>query len=842
MDINVAAGGKTLVDITGITMGTTAYTAITSVVTGTDSLALTLTGTPAQTFFIYNVPTGGLRFWDTSTTLSNSSGTVEITMKDQGDHFYGISEQNSSSGELNPDLRGTTVALTAAAQENTSYETNAKAFGPVFWSNLGYVGFFDSYAEGSYAFGVGGSTTITHDASGINWYLFYGPTGRKAYPQFFSVIGGAKKVPIWGTGLCYWNNNFASSSTTAPAVMTYADSFNADKIPCTFMWIDRPYSDGADGWGNMDFSAAFSTPAPAVWAKQLMSDTGFNTKLMTWVMPGTFCTPEPPAGLYFSGGNCYLDLTMPAAVAWYVHQLDSLQNKVGVQGHKQDRCEETMTQPLDDAWSDGTPTVQKQGKYLFLNAWVTDSSLRVHWPDSVAPSGGVFKNNFNFARGAYTRVQPYLSGIWGGDTRAPWAGLQGTLGNGVKVGFMGYPNWGTDCGGYDEASKEPTQQFMRYLGLCSFVGMFENMLDGKEPWTYTLATDSVGLGDTLFRIRYAQWAALRMNMIPYTYTLANTSSSIGPIMQGLQMVYPSDANVDTIGDEYFFGPAMVVAPIYNANNNRNVYLPKDTNNAWYDFFNYAETHTNGTFTTPTIPYWQVPVYIKANSIYPTGSIYAGNSIKWIGATAFNAARNVEINAFPGTIAGVADTFNYYDYLDGNKLKPLTVSTGTVASQILVTAPAMTVPETLMVRLSTAPTMVVLNGATLTNTQYQYNATTMRLTVPNLTGAAAVLALNGAVVGTRPYYVPATLHGSLEIRSAGDHLSILIPGTSGIAAKDHVELSMFDLAGKCVWNVSLPASSQQTIVKVPAGRVNHGMYFTVAKVNGLTLGRAKIALP
>ncbi len=218
MDINVAAGGKTLVDITGITMGTTAYTAITSVATGTDSVTLTLTGTPAQTFIISLVPTGGLRFWDTSTTLSTSTGTVELTMKDQGDHFFGISEQNSSSTELNPDLRGRTMALNSTAQDNTCCETNAKAFGAVFWSTLGYAGFFDSYAQGSYVFGTGGVTTITHSASAINWYMFYGPTGDKAYPQFFSLIGAPKKVPIWGCGLCYWNNNFASSNGTAPAV------------------------------------------------------------------------------------------------------------------------------------------------------------------------------------------------------------------------------------------------------------------------------------------------------------------------------------------------------------------------------------------------------------------------------------------------------------------------------------------------------------------------------------------------------------------------------------------------------------------------------------------------
>jgi alpha-glucosidase (family GH31 glycosyl hydrolase) len=825
MDINVAAGGKTLVDVTAITMGTTTYNAITAVATFADSLVLTLSA--SQSLTISNVATGGLHFHDTAAGATS----VEITMKDQGDHFFGISEQNSSQTELNPDLRGTTVPLTAAAQENTCCETNAKAFAAVYYSTLGYVSFFDSYAEGNYVFGVGGQTTITHDASAINWYLFYGPTGDKCFPQFYSVIGAPKQVPIWATGLCYWNNNFASSSTTAPAVLTYGEEFNANHLPATVMWVDRPYSDGADGWGEMDFSAAFSTPAPAVWINQIASDTGYNTRVMTWVMPGTFCTPEPPAGDYFAGGNCYLDLTNPAAVTWYLNQLNTLQNAVGIHGHKQDRCEESMTQPLGDAWYDGTPTAEKQGKYLYLNAWVTDSSLRTAWG----------ADEYNFARGAYHRVQPVLSGLWGGDTRAPWAGLQGTLGNGVKVGFMGFPCWGTDIGGYDAANKIPTQQFMRYLAFGVFVGFMENMLDGKEPWTYTLTTDSAGLGGETFMQRYAEFGALRLNLIPYTYTLENTSAKIGVVMRPLPYMYPTDANVDTIGDEYLFGPAMLVAPIYDDNNTRSVYLPSGT---WYNFYNYALTYAGSQrLTTPTIPIYQNPVYIMANSIYPTGSIYPGNTVKWIGTAAFNAARYIEINAFPGTAAGVADTFTYMDYLDNNALKPLIVATGqTIDTEVTVTAPAMTVPETLMVRLNSAPASVVLNGATLTAADYQYNAATKKLTVENPAGVAADLVVNGGVTGTRPYYTPAFLHGSLEIRSAGDRISLLIPAASGIEAKQRLDVSLFNVAGKCVWNVSLPAFNQPTTVAVPAGRLGHGMYFGSVKVNGLTLGRAKIALP
>jgi alpha-glucosidase (family GH31 glycosyl hydrolase) len=826
MDINVAAGGTTLADITAITFGTTKYTSITSATTSADSVVLTLAA--GQTLTIYALPTGGVRFYGTSA----SATSVSITMKDQGDQFFGICEQNVSTTNDNPDLRGRTINITAVNIETgmNNAEPNAKVWSAFYMSSLGYGSFFDSFAEGTYVFGVGGVTTITHTTNTIDWYLFYGPTGDKIMPQYYGIIGAPKSVPIWGCGFTIWNNNFASSTTTAPAVMTYAANFNANKLPCTALWVDRPYSDGAQGWGEMDFSAAFSTPAPAVWAKQLSADTGYNIKLMTWVAPLTFGTPLPPAGLYFSGGYYYLDLSNPAAFNWYVHQLDSIQDSIGVQGHKMDRCEESMTPgPVGSTWHDGTPTAQQQGKYLYLNAKVTDSSLRIKWGS----------DQFNFARGAYHRCQPYLSAVWAGDTRAPWPGLVGAIGNVIKDGFMGFPLAGSDIGGYGTgATKIPTQQFMRWLEFGTFCGLMENMLDGKEPWLYTATADSAGLGGQTFMQRYASYGALRLNMLPYTYSMANQSASMGVIVRPLPYMYPTDANVDTIGDEYLFGPAMLVAPISSATNSRSIYLPAGT---WYSFWNYAETHVTGRFTTATIPVYQIPVYIKANSIFPTGNIYAGNTGKWIGAT-YNSTRYVQINAFPDTAANQTNSFTYMDYLDSNKLKTLTVTTGATAAMVTVTAPAMTVPETLMVRQATAPTSVVLNGATLTASQYQYNATTMKLTVEVPANTAAALALNGAVVGVRQYYQPASLHGSLEIRSNAGRLSMIIPGTVGIGARDRLEVALFNLEGKCIWSVSLPASSRETSVSVPASRIGHGMYFGTIKANGLTLGRAKIALP
>ena len=699
---------------------------------------------------------------------------------------------------------------------------------PFYISSLGYGSFFDSFAEGVYALGVGGASTITHNYTTIDWYIFYGPTGDKIHQQYYKIIGAPKKVVIWGCGLIIWHNNYTGSDQ----VLSHNTGCIANQIPVTAQWVDRPYSDGAQGWGYMNFSAAFGGANPGPWIKQITSDTGYNVKEMTWVMPGTFGTPVPPAGTYWTGGNYYLDLSNPAAVTWYVKQLDSLQNRVGIQGHKMDRCDGDAN-PFPATWYDGTAASLQKWKYLYLNAKVTDSSLRKAWGD----------NQFNYARGAYHRCQPYLSAIWSGDIDAPWGGLVLTVSNSLKAAFMGFPMWGSDIGGYMEgATKIAKDQYLRWLTFGCFCGMMENMYDGKEPWTYTAATDTVA-GQS-FVSRYASVAQLRASLIPYVYSLVNTSADNGVSMRPLPYMYPNDANTYQIPDEYMFGPAFLVAPIVSATMNRSVYLPAGT---WYISF--------PTDRTPIIPKrirvappsprrrfrsirfrhtsWPTPYLLRARFIRVT-PIDGSPPITIIRDT-------LKSMRFPDG-SGENTSFTYVDYLDADTQKPLTCTVGPNSdSMVTVTVPAMTVPETLMVRMNSTPVSVVLNSAKLTTSQYGYNATTKRVTVP-ATQAANVLVINGPTSGLRERHDAPSLQGRLELVSSKSGMALLVPPIAGISPTSRTTAGIFDMSGRCLWQDRIANNLRSsTTVRLPlAGR--GGVYLAVIKVDGIVLQRCKIVVP
>jgi alpha-D-xyloside xylohydrolase len=81
------------------------------------------------------------------------------------------------------------------------------------------------------------------------------------------------------------------------------------------------------------------------------------------------------------------------------------------------------------------------------------------------------------------------------------------------------------------------------------------------------------------------------------------------------MDFTADKKVRNLGDQYMFGPAFLVAPVYEYGaRTRKVYLPESTQ--WYDFYSGAAV-ANGTQTVAA-PYERIPLFVRAGSIIPFG--------------------------------------------------------------------------------------------------------------------------------------------------------------------------------------------------------------------------------
>ena len=87
-------------------------------------------------------------------------------------------------------------------------------------------------------------------------------------------------------------------------------------------------------------------------------------------------------------------------------------------------------------------------------------------------------------------------------------------------------------------------------------------------------------------------------------------------MRALVMDYPEDPAVTDIGDQYLFGPSLLVKPVteYGART-ADVYLPAGT--GWIDFHTGAR-HAGGQTITAAAPLERMPVFVRAGSILPVG--------------------------------------------------------------------------------------------------------------------------------------------------------------------------------------------------------------------------------
>ena len=173
-------------------------------------------------------------------------------------------------------------------------------------------------------------------------------------------------------------------------------------------------------------------------------------------------------------------------------------------------------------------------------------------------------------------------------------------------------------------------------------------------------------------------------------------------MKPLAYAYPEDANTYAIWDEYLFGDAFLIAPVFTTNDQREIYLPPGK---WFDFNDPQTEYVGPKTITQNVPLDSTPIFLKANSIYLTGDIFRGNSRIWQGDLSGN--ESITIHLTPGE-SGEQTTFDYVDYLDDDSEKMMKLSNQD--GKIGFTCDPILSQVRIEVRATQRPTKVLLNGS------------------------------------------------------------------------------------------------------------------------------------
>lgn len=600
------------------------------------------------------------------TSDANWANDIRIYLKDLNDHYFGITENLSPDNSKSPDLRGKIVDFLVEGDGSRIYENYATATSAFFMCNNGYASFFNTFAKGRYSFAINGYTEIHHQTGNLDWYVFTGSDGDDIFQGYYSIIGEPKHLPLWACGPVVWRDENKEGSNE---ILNDAERFTNLKIPLTAMFVDRPYSSGTYGWSNMDFGNKFESPG--VWIKKL--NNYYGLEFMTWIGPCTFGDTVFP-GL-FQNYFGYFDLSNPHAIAEFSNRLNDGQYQFGVKGHKMDRADEHF--PVAEPWFDKTPELERRNKYVYLYSKVVDSILVKKWG----------KDQFNFARSGMHGNQPYLSAIWGGDVRASWDGLASNIANAMRSSFIGFPVWGTDVGGYlGEAGFIPQELYSRWLQWGVWNGMYEIKIDGpggngldRAPWQY----------DTTLQNRFRDACDERMSLVPYIYSLANSSAHNGALMKPLAYCYFNEAATYQIWDQYMFGNDIMVAPVYNTNKSRSIYFPEGR---WVDFYDCSIVFEGLTRIDIPLTQQHIPVFIKSNGIYITGeNLCMGNSKIWKA----NHEPSYQINLMVDFTLS-ENEFTLIDAMDNDSEKTIIVNASEGKTTIQI--PSLTIESTLTIHL------------------------------------------------------------------------------------------------------------------------------------------------
>ena len=238
---------------------------------------------------------------------------------------------------------------------------------------------------------------------------------------------------------------------------------------------------------------------------------------------------------------------------------------------------------------------------------------------------------FLLTRSGFAGEQRYSTATWSGDIGTRWEDMRAQMTAGLNYSMSGIPFWGMDQGGFcvenryvaaqqlydrtgqeNEDLKEWRELQTRWSQFGTFIPLFRSHGQWPLREIWNIAPDN----HPAYR-SFVYYDRLRYRLMPYLYSLAGWAHfSDYTLMRALVMDFLGDREVENIGNQWMFGPALMACPVgYYKARNRVVYFPKQT--GWYNL--YTNEHIDGGQTLVVdAPYEQIPVYVREGSIIPFG--------------------------------------------------------------------------------------------------------------------------------------------------------------------------------------------------------------------------------
>ena len=514
--------------------------------------------------------------------------------------FYGLGQHQA--GVWN--YRGESVDI---SQDNTNiavpFLESSAGYG-IYWNNDSRSRFNNRFAQ--YLF------VTSEVANTIDYYFIYGPDADRVVAGYRELTGQAPLFGKWAYGFWQCKNRYASQEEILGVARKYREMhIPMDNIVQDWFWWNRK--------GEHIFNKNY--PDPKGMVDELHKE---NVHLMISVWP--FFEPESAEYAYMDSRGWFVDRTKvshppyhadrmavydasnPEARKYYWSLMDKALFKIGI----------------DAWWMDTTePETEAQEENIQLHHQLAiGSGDRFVNLFPLLDTGAVYdgqrsasneKRVFILSRSAFAGIQRNAVTAWSGDLNSDWLSFKRQVPAGLNFSLSGIPYWTTDIGGFVSGNPDDPayrELFVRWFEFGTFCPIFRvhgtRTTNQNELWSYGAEAQKI----------LVSYDRLRYRLMPYIYSLAwKTTSEAYTPMRPLVMDFRDDARTINIGDQFLYGPAILVNPVTEPGATvRHLYLPKAK---WYDFWTGIAVDGGRAVDSPA-SLERIPLFIRAGSILPMG--------------------------------------------------------------------------------------------------------------------------------------------------------------------------------------------------------------------------------
>lgn len=446
------------------------------------------------------------------------------------------------------------------------------------------------------------AVSVMVPSKGVEIYLFAGPTMKDVVRRYNLMCGGGPLPPRWGLGFTQRTQRLFSAAD----VIAEVDAFEEKGYPLDFVGLEP-------GWQSKAYPCTFEWdngryPDPEAFVDTLKNK---HVRVNLWTNPYVSPDSKIYQSLYpWSASHtvwCGIvpDFATEQGRTIWGEKLDNEHLAIGVDGYKIDEIDgyDHYLWPDVATFPSGKPAEQMRQTY---GLWVQRITTDLFHKRNQRTYGLVRGSNAGGTSFPYVIYNDYYS-------------HQDFITALINSGFCGVL-WTPEV-----RNSKTAEEWVRRFQTVVFspMAMINAWSSGTKPWSFPEVAPII-----------KEYSMLRMRMLPYWYTtfaqyhfdgippfralcMEDISGQSGIVTENLNT---NDLNdnpylermTHEIKDEYLAGDALLVAPLFVGETEREVVLPPGK---WYDF--YTGKYAGNSEVIKVRPGLErIPVFVRDGAIIP----------------------------------------------------------------------------------------------------------------------------------------------------------------------------------------------------------------------------------